>query len=395
MMNNNEIILLPLPSQLHNSFQLSYFKLLQYNDIDDFTYMLKETKKTIQLYRETEDLLSFNRYMSQNTINLAIEQINIITKQIPELIIPLNMDMNKAINGYLFFPNEFIEGYTSPLILFSKIDIHYKLAISANYEYPLGYIYFAKLLKTSEIFEETAQTYFHFVLQIIELLPSSSIKGLCYFHLDMFDKAKISLQQNFEENHPLFQYLYAQILERDDDIELSYNIYQEIVSSYPNALLSLAYYQNSNKKQFDYFYQATKQDAIEGYVKIGELIDNGYVYQEEENEKNTASYWYTQAANKGNINSLLLFGNYHEEMNEWENALNVYNKIIDQGFLIGYLKKGQIFENQGLDEEAKQTYQSALWFGLHKLSNKNVLENIEKNKYKHFDQLIKIIESIY
>jgi hypothetical protein len=82
-------------------------------------------------------------------------------------------------------------------------------------------------------------------------------------------------------------------------------------------------------------------------------------------------------------------------MNEWENALNVYNKIIDQGFLIGYLKKGQIFENQGLDEEAKQTYQSALWFGLHKLSYKNVLVIIEKNKYKHFDQLIKIIESIY
>lgn len=391
------------PTQVSNLLNSSIDLFLKEDQVSQLVDTLNLTKQMIHSLNTSEELLSLSDELNQLNFVFSHQQGERIVQEMPQLMmVPPDIEMKQAILGYLFFPHDLIQGHVSNIILFSKLEIHYQLAISASYGYPLAYIYFATLLHSFEIFDNKIETYERKAISAIEKLSHPCQKAFCYFHLDMFDEAKDYLTKDSTPlpRHPFFTYLYAQILETDSEkTQTAFEIYQEI-AEYPEASFQLAFFQDSEAEQFHHFLKAAEGGVLEGYVRIGELIQAGYQdIDPKDNTLRTAEDWLRKAADQGSINGFLSLGDIYEASEQWQRALDIYQQISDEGFLIGHLKKGQIFENQTRYEKAKQTYQQAKWQGLHKLVEMNVYEEdedlsrqIKEQKVHHFESLIKITE---
>ena len=314
--------------------------------------------------------------------------------------------------GMMCLPKELEELYDSPINLYGRSDIRYKLSLSARYRNPIALYHLSKILdlyggddekeerdfmkKKSLIFSEDANTYFTEATTNDKTHPF--LKGVSYIYLEDRDKAQDFFKKAVEVDPTDEESCYMLL-----SMEGSSDLYEKAKTdkSFARGLLIKGNNADTDEEALDLYLQAGQGGVAEGYYKVAQILNRGYDSHDFVGDKDP--FFYLEEAGKlGMLTAYDFAADLAKEKKDFALAKKFYTCKGDMGDPLGYYNLAALYEEEKNISEAMKYYKKAgpLIGGLEeaKLKEKmstvqeaeKIKEDFRKSYEKHFEMLIKI-----
>lgn len=393
----------------------SYLKKnLELASVPEILTLLLQTKKWVQEIHNLKQIISLNDYLldilksRSLKYNEKIELIDLLSKNVDELINTTSEDFARSLTGYLFFPSELTEGYTPLQTMFLNLSLHRKLAYAAKYDHPVAQEFSTKLLKDSgeeeeenirstiqELKNKSKKVYLNISKEKSGV--HSYFRGLAFQRLKHEKEAKSQFQEGAKQGHALSLYALASMKEADRDYDDAFKDYEKSFNQgYLKALLGMGTCAADPKTAFNCFSEAGSYGLGEGYFLLAKMIK-----EEEKSEEDYINYL-KLAAKNNSISALMTLGDFYEKKGKLIEAKKTYEELANRGNINGFINQGRILENCQSYDEAKQLYkhESAGWLGLYTLAQtcpkseqKLIKDQALKKRKLHYQEFSQIVNN--